>query len=336
MIPTHDRGDVIGRAVASVLRQDAGELEVIVVDDASTDDTAAIVGAISDPRVHYVAVGAGRRRRGPQHRRASGAGTLVDVPRQRRHRRRPTGSRACSRRRAAPGTALVSCGYAERLEGSDVVRRDRLPHPVSPSVGPIVALIETGGSYLLDRALFLDDRRLRPRAAGLAAPGAGPAARSRARAGAVCAAAWSCDRSSSAGSAVATTSVPTTPPCSPAPSGSSIAIATASSLDPPMLANTAATASHRAFRLGRTADARRLALLAREPTRRTCATGRGWARSPCPRWRVGARSVPTVSRPAEDHATACRRPRQHHDEEPHRAGLLTLADRAKRASTSRT
>jgi glycosyltransferase involved in cell wall biosynthesis len=54
------------------------------------------------------------------------------------------------------GTALVSCGYEERDEGTDAVLRRRLPHAVSPAIGSFVALIETGGSYLVDRALFLD------------------------------------------------------------------------------------------------------------------------------------------------------------------------------------
>ena len=128
----------------------------------------------------------------------------------------------------APGTALVSCGYAERLEGSDVVRRARLPHPVSPSVGPIVALIETGGSYLLDRELFLAiggfDPEQRAAQHQELALRLGPELDRRGR----CGAAWSCGPSSSAGWAAATTSAPTTPPCSPAPSGSSTAIATAS------------------------------------------------------------------------------------------------------------
>ena len=57
-------------------------------------------------------------------------------------------------------------------------------------------------------------------------------------------------------------------------------------LDPSMLADTAATASHRALRLGRTAEARRLALLAAR-TRPTHL--RHWAR-------VGALAVPSVAR----------------------------------------
>jgi glycosyltransferase involved in cell wall biosynthesis len=55
IVPCHDRADVIGRAVRSALTQTVGDLEVVVVDDASTDGTAAAVAAIEDPRVRYVA-----------------------------------------------------------------------------------------------------------------------------------------------------------------------------------------------------------------------------------------------------------------------------------------
>ncbi len=43
IIPTHDRAPVITRAVDSVLAQDGADLEVIVVDDGSTDDTRHVL-----------------------------------------------------------------------------------------------------------------------------------------------------------------------------------------------------------------------------------------------------------------------------------------------------
>ena len=39
IIPTFNRAHVLGRAIDSVLAQDYGPLEVVVVDDGSTDDT---------------------------------------------------------------------------------------------------------------------------------------------------------------------------------------------------------------------------------------------------------------------------------------------------------
>jgi glycosyltransferase involved in cell wall biosynthesis len=56
IIPTHDRAPVITRAVDSVLTQEGAELEVIVVDDGSTDDTRQVLRSRygDDDRVVYV------------------------------------------------------------------------------------------------------------------------------------------------------------------------------------------------------------------------------------------------------------------------------------------
>lgn len=52
--PTRNRAHTIARAVRSVLQQTHRDLELVVVDDASTDDTADVVSAFRDPRVRYV------------------------------------------------------------------------------------------------------------------------------------------------------------------------------------------------------------------------------------------------------------------------------------------
>src|SRR5882762_751049 len=55
VIPTYRRSGLLRRAILSVLAQDYRELEVCVFDDASNDDTAAVVSEIAsrDPRVKY-------------------------------------------------------------------------------------------------------------------------------------------------------------------------------------------------------------------------------------------------------------------------------------------
>lgn len=54
VIPTYNRSDLVTYAVRSVLRQSFAELEVVVSDNGSTDDTTEVIGRIADPRVRYV------------------------------------------------------------------------------------------------------------------------------------------------------------------------------------------------------------------------------------------------------------------------------------------
>src|SRR5919109_1977513 len=54
VIPTHNRGRVVVQAIESALAQTYRQLEVIVVDDGSTDDPAARVGCVRDARVRYL------------------------------------------------------------------------------------------------------------------------------------------------------------------------------------------------------------------------------------------------------------------------------------------
>jgi glycosyltransferase involved in cell wall biosynthesis len=63
VIPTYNGGPFIAQAIRSALDQTMGSLEVVIVDDASTDDTLEIVGRIADHRVRVLTsegnVGAG-------------------------------------------------------------------------------------------------------------------------------------------------------------------------------------------------------------------------------------------------------------------------------------
>jgi glycosyltransferase involved in cell wall biosynthesis len=54
VIPTCNRSGLLQRAIASVLQQTYQHLEVIVVDDASTDDTRKVVESFNDRRIRYV------------------------------------------------------------------------------------------------------------------------------------------------------------------------------------------------------------------------------------------------------------------------------------------
>jgi glycosyltransferase involved in cell wall biosynthesis len=54
VIPTKDRRSLLAATLGSVLAQRSVELEVVVVDDGSSDDTATWVRSLRDPRVHVV------------------------------------------------------------------------------------------------------------------------------------------------------------------------------------------------------------------------------------------------------------------------------------------
>lgn len=54
VIPTYNYGRYVGQAIDSVLNQSHADLDLIVVDDASTDDTDRVVGERSDPRLTYI------------------------------------------------------------------------------------------------------------------------------------------------------------------------------------------------------------------------------------------------------------------------------------------
>ena len=51
VIPTHNRLDLLKDAVDSVLRQANADWELVVFDNASTDDIAGYVATLADTRV---------------------------------------------------------------------------------------------------------------------------------------------------------------------------------------------------------------------------------------------------------------------------------------------
>jgi glycosyltransferase involved in cell wall biosynthesis len=54
VVPTYNRADRLAPTIESVLAQTVSDLELLVVDDASTDDTEAVVTGYDDDRVQYL------------------------------------------------------------------------------------------------------------------------------------------------------------------------------------------------------------------------------------------------------------------------------------------
>ena len=152
VIPVRDRADVIGRATAGVLAQTFGDVEVVVVDDGSVDDSVAAARSVSDGRVRIVrqeaagtasAITSGLGR-------ASGEWCLVLDP---DDEVAPGWLARLGRLIDATGAGLVSCGGQERhLDGSFTA--------VEPQPGTVpgedVALCVRSGAFAAPRRLLVE------------------------------------------------------------------------------------------------------------------------------------------------------------------------------------
>jgi len=69
ILPTYNRSSTLREAMESVLEQTYEDLELIVVDDGSTDDTMDVVQSVRDPRVRYIRLA---ENRGVSHARNVG------------------------------------------------------------------------------------------------------------------------------------------------------------------------------------------------------------------------------------------------------------------------
>src|SRR5690606_13080322 len=59
IMPTHDRASIISEAIATVREQDYRNWELLVCDDASTDNTEDVVAGFNDRRIRYLKLGRG-------------------------------------------------------------------------------------------------------------------------------------------------------------------------------------------------------------------------------------------------------------------------------------
>ncbi|MGJ3628329.1 glycosyltransferase family 2 protein [Sphingomonas sp. MMS24-JH45] len=183
VLPTHNRADTLPRALACVLAQDHRHLDIVVVDDGSTDDTAAVVARLADPRIRYLVTPAGGRPRRAQPRHRGGASPPRRLPGQRRRMVADQALRQIAALRAMPGAPLAYCALDQRYDAFRATV-PRPPHPPYRRQYPAVAGARQLRQYPDDAggAAAAGGRRLRPRAAAVA--GLGPrapagAARSR-------------------------------------------------------------------------------------------------------------------------------------------------------------
>jgi glycosyltransferase involved in cell wall biosynthesis len=60
VLPVHNRADVLGRAIRSVLGQKLREFELLVVDDGSIDESVAVAKSFNDDRIKVIELGENR------------------------------------------------------------------------------------------------------------------------------------------------------------------------------------------------------------------------------------------------------------------------------------
>ena len=70
VIPVYNRAGLVGEALESVLNQTFADFELIVIDDASTDQTPETINEFHDPRLKYIRL---EKRSGPSAARNRGA-----------------------------------------------------------------------------------------------------------------------------------------------------------------------------------------------------------------------------------------------------------------------
>jgi len=69
IVPTYNRGYMVGRAIQSILNQTYEDFEILIVDDTSTDNTSEIVQSISSKKIAYIRH---ERNKGPAATRNTG------------------------------------------------------------------------------------------------------------------------------------------------------------------------------------------------------------------------------------------------------------------------
>ena len=149
IIPTYNRADLVVRAVTSVLQQSEEGVEVVVVDDGSTDETKGAVASITDSRVRYVRLDRGGAPRARNQGAARAGGKFVifldsddeALP----------GWLAAFRAEVSEHVAVVSCGAWQRFPDG---RQHEIGAIDYGYVAPSTKLLFLSGTYALDAQLF--------------------------------------------------------------------------------------------------------------------------------------------------------------------------------------
>jgi glycosyltransferase involved in cell wall biosynthesis len=154
IIPVHNRAQLIGRAIRSVMAQSYQDWELIVVDDGSTDQTGAAVAELVSERVRYVrkevnSGAAASRNHGVALARHSLI-TFLDSD----DEVAPDWLEKMLAERERSGAEVVCCGLSE-YDASGNLKVTLLPRDLGPMFDHCVGRFTRGSDYLLPKTLFL-------------------------------------------------------------------------------------------------------------------------------------------------------------------------------------
>ncbi|RYZ08854.1 MAG: glycosyltransferase [Myxococcales bacterium] len=153
VIPTHNRAKLVARAIRSVQAQTYTAWELIVVDDASTDDTAQAVEPLLSERIRYLrqprnAGAAAARNAGARAARGRYI-TFLDSD----DEGLPTWLEQLMGMVTSTGVALVCCGLSE-FEPDGRHRLTRIPTDMGALFDHTVAQLTHGSDYLVEKRVF--------------------------------------------------------------------------------------------------------------------------------------------------------------------------------------
>jgi len=150
LLPAYNSAAHLGEAIHSVLAQTHRDLELLVIDDGSTDATPQLMATITDPRVRYI-----------RHERNRGLVAVLNE-----------------------GLELARGAYVARMDGDDVMRPRRLAEQVrtlneDPGVAVVAGTVDlidadgrSAGVWATDRSTLTEAgiRRMMPRTNCIAHP----------------------------------------------------------------------------------------------------------------------------------------------------------------------
>jgi glycosyltransferase involved in cell wall biosynthesis len=151
VIPVRDRADVVGRAVAAVLAQTFANVEVVVVDRGSSDDTLRAVQAVADRRVRVISARGDAAARAAGVEAARGRWVALLSP---DDEVAPGWLARLGRLVDATGAELATCGGEQRHLDGSLTRI--LPTPLDLPGAEGLRTCFRSGAFIATRRLLLE------------------------------------------------------------------------------------------------------------------------------------------------------------------------------------